>query len=158
MTRTLLAALTLLAFAQAALAAEISGNSAVSLAARIGERSPMLSAAEKTLIAAYLDGRRDTPFPPGRKVVVKADEATCRISNPDVTGKSCALAFGARRVLFGGREAQALYATLVEAGVPSSGAAGSIIESLKTLECVINPAEVRQVSGGGAKCVFAPNP
>lgn len=158
MTRTPLAALTLLALAHAAVASDISGASAVSLAARIGERSPDLAAAEKTLIAAYLDGRRDAPFPPGRKLVVKADEATCRISNPDVTGKSCALAFGARRVVFGGREAQALYATLIEAGVPSSGAAGSILESLKALECVIDPAEVRQGSGAGAKCVFAPNP
>ncbi len=56
-----------------------------------------------------------------------------------------------------GREAHELYATLIEAGVPSSGAAGSINESVKSLECVIDPAEVRQESGGGAKCTFEVN-
>ncbi len=82
---------------------------------------------------------------------------TCRISDVDITGKGCTLTFGERTVSLGGRQAEALYATLIEAGVPSSGAAGSITESIKNLDCAINPAEVRPESGGGASCKFAVN-
>ena len=136
-------------------AAETSGNSAVSLAARIGERSPFLNWSERRVLAAYLDGR--ARFPARRSIIVRANEAACNISDVDITGKGCSLTFGRRVVTLGGREAQALYATLIEAGVPSSGAAGSIYESVKSLVCTIDPAEVRQEAGGGAKCVFAAN-
>jgi hypothetical protein len=83
--------------------------------------------------------------------------ATCRISDVDITGKTCTLIFGKRIVLLAGRRAEALYATLIWAGVPTSGAAGSIYESGKSLDCAIDPAEVRQESGGCAKCTFAVN-
>ncbi len=109
------------------------------------------------MLAAYLDGRPKAYFPAGRKIVVKADAVAYRISDVDVTGKACTLTFGKQTASLSGREAQALYATLIEAGVPSSGAAGSIYESVKTLECVIDPAQVRQEGGGGAKCTFEGN-
>ncbi len=142
---------------QAASAADIGGNVAVSLAALVGEHSPLLARADRTLLNAYLEGRAHAPFPAGRTVAVKADEVTCRISDVDITGKTCTLTFGKRAVSLSGRQAEALYATLIWAGVPSSGAAGSIFESVKSLDCAIDPAEIRQESGGGAKCTFAVN-
>lgn len=145
-------------FASPAFAKDVSGNSALSLAALVGQHSPKLTATEKYLLNAYLDGRPKSDYPPGKKIVVKADEVTCRISNVDITGKSCDLKFGARNVSLLGVQAHELYATLIEAGIPSSGAAGSIYEGAKALTCTVNPAEVRQESGGGASCTFADNP
>lgn len=147
-----------LMFAAPAFAAEATGNGALSLAALVGQHSPALTAAEKHLLVAYLDGRPKSNYPPGKKIVVRANEATCRISDVDITAKSCDLKFGARAVSLAGRQAQELYATLIEAGVPSSGAAGSIIESAKALACTIDPVAVRQEGGGGANCAFTVNP
>ena len=45
-----------------AFAAGADGNAAVSLAARVGERSPLLTVAEKAVLAAYLDGGHDVPW------------------------------------------------------------------------------------------------
>ena len=73
----------------------------------------------------------------------------------DITGKDCTLKFGTHSISLAGRQAEALYATLVWAGVPSDGAAGSVVEGVKGLDCALNPAEVRQESSGGAKCAFA---
>jgi hypothetical protein len=144
-----------LTFAGPAFAAEATGNGALSLAALVGQHSPALAQREKRLLSAYLEGRPKSDYPPGKKVVVTADEATCRISDVDITAKSCDLKFGARAVSFGGRQAQD--ATLIEAGVPSSGAAGSIYESVKALACTIDPAAVREEGGGGANCTFIVN-
>jgi hypothetical protein len=144
-------------FVGPAFAADATGNAALSLAALVGQHSPTLTPREKRLLSAYLEGRPKSDYPPGKKVVVRADEATCRISDVDITAKSCDLKFGARAVSFGGRQAQELYATLIEAGVPSSGAAGSIYESVKALACTIDPAAVREEGGGGANCTFIVN-
>ncbi len=135
--------------------ADASGNAALSLAARIGDRSPRLSLFQKGLLGAYLDGRSGARYL-GRGVIeVKADAVDCRISNVDIADKACTLTFGSKTVLLKGREAQALYATLIEAGVPPSGAAGSIHASVTNLVCRIDPAEVRQKAGGGAACSFS---
>ena len=137
-----------------AMAAGVEGNGALALAAMVAAHSPSVSPAEKALLSAYLDGRPKVGFRGPRKIVVKADSVTCRISNVDITAKSCELAFHGRTLSAFGREAQALYATLIEVGVPSSGAAGSIYEAVKRLQCTIDPAEVRQEAGGGASCNF----
>ncbi len=141
-----------------AAAAGAMGNGALSLAALVGLRSPAQTAVEKYLLSAYLAGRPKADYSRGKKVVVRADEATCRISNVDITAKSCDLKFGASSVPLLGGQAQALYATMIEVGVPPSGAAGSIIVSVKGLACTIDPAAVRQESGGGANCAFTVNP
>ena len=157
MTRSVAFAIALM-LAGPATAAEAMGNGALSLAALVGLRSPAQTAVEKYLLLAYLAGRPKADYPQGKKVVVRADEATCRISNVDITAKSCDLKFGASSVPLLGGQAQALYATMIEVGVPPSGAAGSIIVSVKGLACTIDPAAVRQESGGGANCAFTVNP
>ncbi|WP_294532511.1 hypothetical protein [uncultured Rhodoblastus sp.] len=139
-----------------ALAATISGNGALSLAALVGQQSPHLTTAQKALLLKYLNGKARAPYPKGKEVVVKADSARCRISNVDIAAHSCDLQFGAKTVSLSGRKAHELYATLIENGVPSDGAAGSIYEATGALTCKIVPAEVAQEAGAGAKCDYAP--
>ncbi len=139
-----------------ALAGEASGNGALALAARVAQYSPLLKAPEKVLLAKYLEGQPKAPFPPGRKITVTADAVACRISDVDITAHSCELTFGAKKVSVPGDKAQALYATLVQIGVASEGAAGSIFESVSALDCAVDPEEVKQEGGGGAGCKYSP--
>ena len=76
------------------------------------------------------------------------------MSNVDITDRSCALAFAASNRELKGREAHELYATLVEAGVASDGAAGTIHESISHLLCTIDPNAIKQKDGSGAECKF----
>ncbi len=157
MKRSVILAVPLLFAGPAAFAATASGNAALSLAALVAEQSPSVTQAEKVLLRAYLYSALKAHLPAGDTIVVKADAVTCRISNVDIALKDCNLTFDARTVFLKGRQAHELYATLVEVGVPSSGAAGSITESVKSLECAINPAEVKQENGTGASCKFVIN-
>ena len=129
------------------------GNSELSLAALIGLHSPHLSAPEKEQLEKYLEGDAQASVHMG-KIAVTAEAATCRMSNVDVTHHDCELDFGATKPSFEGRRAHELYATLIENGVPSDGAAGSIYEGIVKLHCVINPVEVKEMAGGGASCSF----
>jgi hypothetical protein len=151
-----LVALSLSLAGPTAIAGTLSGNGALSLAALIGQESPHLTRAEKSLLLKYLNGEAKATFPKGKNVVVKADSVTCRISNVDITAHFCDLKFGARTVAFSGRGAHELYATLIESGMPSDGAAGSMFEAVGALDCKIIPAEVAEAGGGGAKCDYAP--
>jgi hypothetical protein len=141
---------------QAALAANVSGNGALSLAALVGLQSPSLSKAEKLVLKKYLDSHAQVIFPKGKNIEVKAEAVTCRISNVDITEHSCDLTFGAKKKPLSGRLAHEIYATLVENGVPSDGAAGSIYEGITKFDCKITPSEVAEKAGGGVSCEFAP--
>jgi hypothetical protein len=148
--------LALLFVAGPALATTTGGAAALSLAALVGLQSPVLSGNEKGVLAKYLDGHADVIFKKGKTIVVKADAVHCRISNVDITVHSCDLTFGGKKKTLTGRKAHEIYATLVENGVPSDGAAGSIFEGLTDLECKIDPAQVAGRDGGGASCDYAP--
>jgi len=93
-------------------------------------------------------------FPPNKKITVKADSITCRVSNVDITARSCDLVFASGKRALKGREANELYGTLAVAGVTAEGAAGSMIEGITNLECIIDPNVVKQKGGGGADCTF----
>ncbi len=147
-------ALPLLLAGQSAFAGGAEGNGAISLAALVGEHSPHLTPAEKALLDKYLNSQPKAPYPAGKKITVIAEAVTCRISDIDITSHSCELTFGVKKVSFEGRKAHELYATLIEAGAPSDGAAGSIYEGIANLDCTVNPAEVKQEGGGGATCKF----
>ena len=142
---------------QAALA-DASGNAALSLAARIGDRSPALSLLQKGILGVYLDGRSAARYLGSGAIEVKADAVDCRSGNVDITENACTLTFGAKSTTLKGRDAQALYATLIEAGVAPGGAAGSSHASIASLVCTVDPTEVRQKAGGGARCTFAAAP
>ncbi len=153
--------LSLLLASQAALAAgtakkqSISGNGALALAALVAEESP-LPAPEKAILADFLAGKSAVKFPAGQKITVAADAVTCRASDVDLTDHSCDLSFGKKTVHLQGRKAHELYATLVEIGAPSEGAAGTIFEALSNFSCTIDPKEIEGKDGGGADCRFTP--
>jgi hypothetical protein len=153
MTRAILLSLPLLLVSRLALAADISGHSALALAGVIAEHSPTLARLDKSTMAALFDGR-DPPYPAGQKISVKADSVTCFAGDVSINTFSCALTFGKSTITLTGRKANEIYATLIEAGVPSSGAAGKIYESVAQLVCTIDPNEIKQNSGGGASCSF----
>jgi hypothetical protein len=160
MRKRALAVMSLLLVAPSAVAAPVntSGNSALALAALVGAQSPAQTLKERKALANMLDGRLNFPFPPNQKIDVKADKVTCRASNVDISAHSCELTFGAKTRTLSGRAAHELYATLIESGVPSDGAAGSLFESLTALSCTIDPSAVKQKAGGGADCTFTAGP
>jgi hypothetical protein len=104
-----------------------------------------------------LDGRGDVS-PSGKKIAVAADTIVCRAGDVDITARSCALTFGANTVNIGGRRANELFATMIEADAPSGVALGAIYESIEHLACVIDPRQTSQKAGGGALCDFTPVP
>ena len=62
--------------------------------------------------------------------------------------RSCQLTVGGRTKTLTGEAANALYATLAAAGVPSDGAAGSIFESVQGLACTLTPSVATPVDPG----------
>jgi hypothetical protein len=158
MNRTALCVIPLLFAAHGAQAGSTSGNSALALAALVGERSPALDAQEREALGHMLDGNLNFAFPADKKITLKADSVVCRASNVDISAHSCELAFGSRKLTRSGRAAHELYATLIEAGVAAEGAAGSMFAGISKLVCTIDPNTVKATAGGGADCTFAPAP
>lgn len=131
-----------------------SGPTALALAAVIAQHSPAVRAFDKRIIARLFRGNTRFGFTPNTKISVDADSVVCRVSNVDITQRSCELTFGSRKRTLTGREANEIGATAAAAGVPSEGAAGSSIESISKLRCTIDPNEIMQKVGGGANCNF----
>ena len=131
-----------------------SGPTALALAAVIAQHSPAVRAFDKRVIARLFRGNTRFGFTPNTKISVDADSVVCRVSNVDITQRSCELTFGSRKRTLTGREANEVGATAAAAGVPSEGAAGSSIESISKLRCTIDPNEIMQKAGGGANCTF----
>jgi hypothetical protein len=159
MTRTAALAISLLLMtvdAGWAAGGSASGSGALALAALVAANSPVVSSSDKKVLAALFAGNVGVPYPAGKKIAVKADSVTCLAGDVDITRHSCDLMFGKKKITLSGRAAHEIYATLVEVGVPSDGAAGTIYEALSQLNCTIDPNEVEQRDGGGASCQFAP--
>jgi hypothetical protein len=131
-----------------------SGPSALALAAVIAHHSPAVRAFDKRVIARLFRGNTNFGFTPNTKISVDAETVVCRVSNVDITSRSCELNFGARKRTLTGRDANEVGATMAAAGIPSEGAAGSSIESISKLRCTIDPNEIMQKAGGGAQCSF----
>jgi hypothetical protein len=129
------------------------GPSALALAAVVAPYSSVLRSYDKRVLARLFGGHSVNGFPPDRKISVTADSVMCRVSDVDLTARSCELMFkGDKKRSLEGREAKELYATLSVAGVMTEGAAGSIVESITMLACTIDPNMVNQKDGGGADC------
>jgi len=150
----------LLTGSEAALAAPVtvSGQSALALAALIGEYSPRLSQQDRHTLSRVFDGNLHGPFTATQTVTVQAESIVCRTSNVDITLRSCELTFGANKPTLRGRKAHEVFATLAEVGVPSDGAAGTVFEALSQLTCTIDLHQLQQRAGGGAVCSFSPGP
>ena len=157
--RVLLIAVAALGLAAApARAAGTSGPYALALAGVIAEHDPILSATRRHVVAALFAGNENVFFPAGHQIVVKADKVVCRVSNVQITARSCQLMFHGHTSQLTGAAANAVFATLAAAGVPDDGAAGTIFEAVHNLVCTLTPSVIKQNAGGGANCVFANGP
>jgi hypothetical protein len=136
----------------------VTGSAALALAAVLAPHSPLLSAKEKRVVASLFDGNTRIGFAPKKKLSVIADSVMCRVSDVDITARSCNMTFNtgkktSKRSL-SGRAANEVYATMAMAGVVSEGAAGSLIQTITRLNCALDPGVIKQKGGGGAKCSF----
>jgi hypothetical protein len=154
MKRTALLVLSLLFPSHAAFAGTLAGNQALALAALVAENSPRLDAKDKRIMLRMLDGNLNFRFPAHKKISVLADSISCSAGDVDISAHSCELKFGHATRVLKGRRAHELFATLVEVGAPSEGAAGRVFESISHLACTIHPNEVKEEAGGGADCTF----
>src|SRR5579871_2135886 len=109
--------------------ASATGPAALALAAVVAEQSP-LGRYEKRVIARLFDGDARFGAYPTDKVSITAASIVCRVSNVDITSRSCELTFRTNKRTVQGRQANELYATIATAGVTAEGAAGSLIETV----------------------------
>ena len=140
--------------AASAAPATVSGPAALALAGVVALYSPLLSADERETAAALFVGEKDVRYP--KKISITADKIVCRVSNVDITARSCELTFNGKKQTIAGRRASEIFATEAMAGVPSDGAAGSVFESLSRLNCTLDPKAIKQKDGSGADCSFEP--
>ena len=130
----------------------VTGATALAVAAVVAQYSPLLGAGDKKVIAGLFDGKVKSSYPK-KKLSVSADSVMCRISNVAIADRSCEITFGKKaKHSLKGREANELYATLATAGINAEGAAGSMIENVTKFSCTLDPAEIKDNSGGGADC------
>jgi hypothetical protein len=156
MRKLIISALALTLMQNTALAAQGTaiGPTALALAAVIAQHSPTLRAFDKRVIVRLFRGNTSFGFTPNTKISVDADSVVCRVSNVDITSRSCELKFGLRKRTLTGREANEIGATAAAAGIPSQGTGGSSIENVSNLRCTIDPNEIMQKARGGAECSF----
>jgi hypothetical protein len=114
----------------------------------IAQHSPTVRAFDERVIARLFRGNTS----PNTKISVDADSVVCRVTDVDITSRSCDLSFGSRKRTLTGREANEL------PGAPSQGAEGSSTESVSKLRCTIDPNEIMRKTGGGATCTFDVGP
>jgi hypothetical protein len=134
--------------------ATASGPSALALAAVIASHSgSLLGAFDKRAMSRLFEGKR-LILRRVNKITVAVDSIVCKMSDVNITARSCELTFKNHKRNLSGRDANEVYGTLAVAGIMSEGAAGSIIESIMKLECTIDPVVIEQKSGGGATCTF----
>ncbi|MDE3174515.1 MAG: hypothetical protein KGM15_00190 [Pseudomonadota bacterium] len=144
--------------ASPAVAGQTSGPYALALAGVIAAHDWSLSWTDRHVVARLFAGDEQVYYPAGHHIVVRADKVVCRISNVQITARSCQLTIHGHTASFGGAAANAVFATLAAAGVPSDGAAGSIYEAVHGLVCTLTPSVIKQNGGGGAHCAFSPGP
>jgi len=139
----------------AALAADAQGNGALALAALVSFHSPAIGGGEKAAMHKMLNGKLGFSFPAGKTIDIDADAIDCRAGDVDISAHACDLTFGSKKRSLSGREANELYDAMLAAGVQGDGAAGTVHASVTALKCVVDPNEVKQKGGGGAKCTFS---
>ncbi len=136
-------------------AATTSGSGALALAALVARYAPGLGVADKAELARLFDGNVSAVSGPIRPHAAKI---VCRSSNVAIASRTCALTFVARTIALSGRQANELAATMLENGVDSQGAAGSIYVGLHGLTCTVTPAAIERNDGSGAACTFSDGP
>jgi cytochrome c oxidase subunit 2 len=132
----------------------ISGTRALALASLIAQCSPLLHKTEKKVAADLLEAKRNVEYPVNKKINVEVSSILCRASSTPAVSQMCNVQFGEKIVTIKGRKAHELFATLAEAGVAPSEAAGGVSESMSNLTCEIDPLEIQRAGGSGAQCEF----
>jgi hypothetical protein len=152
----ILTSVTCLATASTAFAAAgtASGPSALALAAVVAEHSSVLGAFDRRAVRSMFSGKDNLVIARTQKITVAVDAVVCKMSNVDITARSCVLTVKGHDRTVTGRDANEIFGTLALAGVQSEGAAGSIIASVKNLQCTLDPTVIKQKAGGGADCKF----
>jgi hypothetical protein len=130
-----------------------SGPSALALAAVVASHGSLLGSFDKRAMSGLFEGK-GLFIARVNKITVAADSVVCKMSNVDITVRSCELTFRSHKRNLTGRDANEVYSTLAVAGIKSEGTAGSIIESVTNLACTIDPVQIGRKSGGGATCTF----
>src|SRR5262245_42110270 len=92
--------------------------SVLPLAAVVAQHWPAVRAFDKRVIARLFRGNTTLGFTPNTKISVDAEYVICRVSNVDITSRSCELNFGARKRTLSGRDANEVGATMAAAGIP----------------------------------------
>jgi hypothetical protein len=133
-------------------AGSVTGQAALALAGVVAPASHVLSMTEKEAVATLFAANSTIPY--RKKIIVTADKIVCRVSNVDITARSCELTFGKTVKTINGRAANEVFATAAMAGIASDGAAGSIFESVSKLSCTLDPQVIKDKAGGGAECSF----
>ncbi len=144
--------LTVTASTASAAPAAANGPAALALAGVVALYSPLLTADEREAVSAFFVGQTGVRY--AKKIWVTADKIVCKVSNVDITARSCELTFKGAKQTITGRRASEIFATEAMAGIPADGAAGSVSESLSKLNCTLDPADIKQMAGGGATCSF----
>jgi hypothetical protein len=134
-----------------AVAATVSGSQGLALGVVVAAHSPLLSSTKETLERLF----EGSPVP-GATIVVRAARIDCRTGNVDLTLHRCMLTFGGSPVSIVGRPANELSATMLEAGIPSQGAAGTSFVGLSSLVCTIDTRVLVRKDGDpmGASCRY----
>jgi hypothetical protein len=130
-----------------------SGPSALALAAVVASHGSLLGSFHKRAMSRWFDGK-GVFITRMNKITVEADSIICKMSDIDITARSCDLTFKSHKRTLTGRDANEVYATLALASVMSEGAAGPIAEGITNLECTIDPTLIKVKAGGGASCSF----
>src|SRR5262249_61187263 len=104
------------------------GQAARPLAGVVPLYSPLLASDEQEAVSAFFVGQSGVRY--AKKISVTADKIVCRVSNVDITARSCELTFRGAKQTITGRRASAIFAPEVTAGLPAGGAAGPRLQSL----------------------------
>ncbi len=158
MRASLFALATLALTPSIAMAGQTSGPYALALAGVVAPHNPFLAPTDRLVVAALFAGNEHVYYPAGRHIVVRADHVVCRVSNVQITARSCQLTFHTHVANLTGPAANAVFATIAATGVPGDGAAGTIFEAIHALTCTLTPSVIKQNAGGGANCVFTAGP
>jgi hypothetical protein len=130
-----------------------SGPSALALAAVVAAHGASVGSFDRRAMSRWFEGRGPL-ITRVNKITVRAESVICKMSNVDITARTCELTFRSGKRTLTGRDANEVYATLVIAGAMPEGAAGSMIVAIKNLECTIDPSAIKEKAGGGASCTF----
>jgi hypothetical protein len=134
------------------------GPYALALAGVLAPQDPYLAWRDRYVIEALFSGNEHVFYPAGRHIAGSASAVVCRVSNVQITARSCQLTFHGHTSSLTGAAANTVFATLAAAGVQGDGAAGTIYEAVHSLSCTLTPSVIKQNAGGGANCVFTPGP